>query len=247
MKLHFLGTTGYHANDSRQTACLMLPEIGVIFDAGTGMYRARNLIQTSELHIFLTHAHLDHVIGLTFLFDILVEHEDVDVFVYMAEDKISSVMDHLFHEDLFPAKPNFKVIPFDTKPITLPDGSTLTTIPLVHPGGSLGFRVDWADRSLAYITDTVANENAAYIKAISGVDTLIHECYFADGWEEKGALTGHSCLTPVAQVARNSQAKQTYLVHMNPLDEDCELIDLRKVETICPNIQIASDMQVIEV
>lgn len=247
VKLHFLGTTGYHANDSRQTACVMLPEIGVIFDAGTGMYRARNLIQTSELHIFLTHTHLDHVIGLTFLFDILYEHDDVNVHVYMAKDKISSVMDHLFHEDLFPVKPNFKVIAFDDKPIDLPDGSKLTTIPLEHPGGSMGFRVDWPDRSLAYITDTVANENSAYTDAIAGVDTLIHECYFADGWEEKGALTGHSCLTPVAQVARKSKAKQTYLVHINPLDEDAEMIDLKSVETICSKMQIAKDLQVIDV
>lgn len=247
VKLHFLGTTGYHANDSRQTACLMLPEIGVILDAGTGMYRARDLIQTSELHIFLTHAHLDHVIGLTFLFDILVEREDVDVHVYMAEDKISSVMDHLFHKDLFPAQPNFKVFPFDDKPVKLLDGSTLSTIPLVHPGGSLGFRLDWPDRSLAYITDTVASEDAAYTDAITGVDTLIHECYFADGWEEKGTLTGHSCLTPVAQVARKSKAKQVYLVHINPLDEKAEMIDLKSVETICSTMQIANDLQVIDV
>ena len=39
MKLVLLGTTGYHANDRRQTACMLLPEIGVMFDAGTALYR----------------------------------------------------------------------------------------------------------------------------------------------------------------------------------------------------------------
>ena len=39
MRLVLLGTTGYHANDRRQTACLMLPEVGVVFDAGSGFYR----------------------------------------------------------------------------------------------------------------------------------------------------------------------------------------------------------------
>ena len=38
MKLHVLGSAGYHPNDYRQTICLMIPEIGVIFDAGTGFY-----------------------------------------------------------------------------------------------------------------------------------------------------------------------------------------------------------------
>ena len=51
----------------------MLPELGVILDAGTGIFRARDLIQTKHLDIFLSHVHLDHVIGLTFLFDILHE------------------------------------------------------------------------------------------------------------------------------------------------------------------------------
>ncbi|HEY5311264.1 MAG TPA: ribonuclease Z, partial [Pirellulales bacterium] len=61
MKLIVLGSTGYHPNDLRQTACVMLPEIGVVLDAGTGMYRVGPLLCTDELHIFLSHAHLDHI------------------------------------------------------------------------------------------------------------------------------------------------------------------------------------------
>ena len=33
MKLHLLGTTGYHPNARRHTACLMLPEQGIVLDA----------------------------------------------------------------------------------------------------------------------------------------------------------------------------------------------------------------------
>lgn len=247
MKLHFLGTTGYHPNDSRQTACLMLPEIGVILDAGTGIYRAGKLIQTDELHILLSHTHLDHVIGLTFLFDILHQNESTRVFVHLAEEKIPSVRDHLFQNDLFPVLPEFEFVPFGPKPLTFADGSRLTTIPLIHPGGSIGFRIDWPDRSMAYITDTVAAADADYVRAIRGVETLIHECYFPDGWEEKGELTGHSCLTPVAQVARQAQVQRLYLVHTNPLDEDGRLLDLSTVKSIISEISIAADNQIIDV
>ena len=58
MKLVLLGTTGYHANDRRQTACVMLPESGVVFDAGTGFYRTAEYLQTDTLDVFLSHAHL---------------------------------------------------------------------------------------------------------------------------------------------------------------------------------------------
>ena len=49
----------------------MLPEVGVVLDAGTGFYRVREHLRTSELDVFLTHAHLDHVVGLTYLFDVV--------------------------------------------------------------------------------------------------------------------------------------------------------------------------------
>lgn len=225
----------------------MLPEIGVILDAGTGIFRARDLIQTSQLDIFLTHIHLDHAIGITFLFDVLYE-KDVDrVTVHLAADKIQAVKEHLFHQQLFPARPDFDLRPFDQNPIELRDGSTLTTIPLEHPGGSHGFRIDWKDRGLAYITDTVAAKDADYVQAIKGVDTLVHECYFPDGWEERATLTGHSCLTPVAEVAREAGAQRLYLTHTNPLDEDLKMLNLNSVQNIFNDIHVPDDLDVITV
>ena len=39
MRLVLLGTTGYHPNERRHTPCLLLPECGVMLDAGTGVFR----------------------------------------------------------------------------------------------------------------------------------------------------------------------------------------------------------------
>src|SRR3990172_9283348 len=169
MKLILLGTTGYHPNDHRHTACFMLPEIGVILDAGTAMYRARRFLSTSELDIFLTHAHLDHVIGVTYLIDVVRDKNVARVTVHAERDKLAAIDEHLFAEELFPVKPPCEFLPLAAE-VPLGHGGRLTHFALEHPGGAIGFRLDWPGRSLAYVTDTTARADAKYLDAIRGVD-----------------------------------------------------------------------------
>lgn len=240
MKLLLLGTTGYHPNDRRQTACLMLPELGVVLDAGSAMYRVREHLATDTLDIFLTHAHLDHIFGLTFMFDVLHEREMKRVTVHGEAEKLQAVREHLFSELLFPVEP-----PFDMQKIAssveLSQGGKLTHFPLKHPGGSIGMRLDWADRSMAYVTDTVAAKDADYVEKIRGVDLLIHECYFGDDMPDQAELTGHSCLTPVAEVAAAADVGRLVLVHINPLMDSDDELDLDGARKIFPNIEIGVD------
>ncbi|MFK7766365.1 MAG: MBL fold metallo-hydrolase [Mariniblastus sp.] len=226
----------------------MLPKLGVIFDAGTGMFRVRDLIETDTLDIFMSHVHLDHSVGLTFLYDVLFEKEMSRVTVHVARDKIDTIKNHLYNEQLFPVKPNFEIRELSETPIELADGSKISSFPLKHPGGCRGYRIDWPDRSLAYVTDTTAHADAEYIKSITGVSTLLHECNFPDGWEDRAEMTGHSCLTPVAEVAAAANAGQLYLVHVNPLNEGESPLDLNTVSAIYEKPTfVATDQLVIDV
>jgi ribonuclease BN (tRNA processing enzyme) len=100
---------------------------------------------------------------------------------------------------------------------------------------------------MAYVTDTVASPTADYVRAIENVDLLIHECYFPDGYEEQATLTGHSCLTPVAQVAAAAKVKRCVLVHMNPLLANGDLPGFEKAKKIFAELHIGEDHQVWEI
>ncbi len=148
MKLHLLGTAGYHPTERRHTACFMLPEPGIVLDAGTGMFRVREHLHTRQLDIFLTHAHLDHVVGLTYLFDVLADREMQRVTIHATPDKLAAIDQHLLNELIFPVK-----LPYEMRPLIqnapLAGGGKLRHFPLAHPGGSVGFRLDWPGHSLS--------------------------------------------------------------------------------------------------
>ena len=246
MDLHLLGTAGYHPNNMRQTACLMIPETGIVFDAGTGFFRVRDLIQTRDLHVFLSHSHLDHCFGLSFFIDVIHEKDVENIFVYAKREKIAAIREHLFSDHLFPIEPGFQWIEIDDEIVDVPLDGKLTPFPLKHPGGSLGFRVDWPNHSMAYVTDTTAHSGAEYVAKIKGVDLLVHECHFPDGYESLAETTGHSCLTPVAEISREADVGFTVIVHLNPLNQDEPLLDLEAVRPIFENILIGEDNMIVK-
>jgi ribonuclease Z len=246
MRLVLLGTTGYHANDRRQTACLMLPEVGIVFDAGSGFYRVSEYLETDELDVFLSHVHLDHSLGLTYLFDVRAESPQLGrVTAYLEPAKLAAVKQHLLADLLFPVMPPLELAPL-AREFQLQDGGRLTHFPLRHPGGSVGFRIDWPDRSFAYVTDTTAHVDAAYVEKIRGVDLLVHECYFVDDCPEQAELTGHSCLNDVVAVAKKAGVGKLVLVHINPLVTDDSTIDLTEARRIFPNTEIGVDRMEID-
>ena len=245
MRLLLLGTAGYHPNDKRNTACLMFPELGLVFDAGTSMFRVREHLQTTTLDIFLTHAHLDHVVGLTFLLDVLYEKSMDAVRVHGERHKLVAIEEHLFSEHLFPVPPPYTAVPLEGA-VPLPDGGSINHFHLDHPGGSVGYRVDWPDRSMAYVTDTTAAPDAPYIDMIRGVDLLVHECNFPDGMEAMALKTGHSCTTPVAQVAAAAGVGRLVLVHVNPLSEDDDPVGLSMARRVFPATDLGFDQMEIE-
>jgi ribonuclease BN (tRNA processing enzyme) len=240
MKLVLLGTGGYFPTSRRQTACLMLPEIGVVLDAGSGMYRLGKYLQTEALDIFLTHAHLDHVAGLTCLLNVVPSDVLERTTLHGHSAKLAAVREHLFAEAIFPVPPPFRFAALEGSH-ALAQGGHLEHFPLTHPGGSLGFRLEWPGHSMAYVTDTMADITADYIREIRGVDLLVHEAFFAEDVGFMLSKTGHSSLLAVAAVAAEANVGRLVAVHIDPQIDDDSVFDITAARKLFANTELAVD------
>jgi ribonuclease Z len=251
MQVHCLGTTGYHPSPKRHTACYYLPQAELVLDAGTGLFRLIPLLLKDpkrHLTILLSHAHLDHIVGLTFLIDLFAVTQLKGVTVIGEREKLEAIGEHLYSEHIFPVTPNFEFQALDGCSGSLQlAGATVRYFPLQHPGGSVGYVIEAGGRRIAYVTDTVADVQADYVAELRRLDLLMHECYFDDQRETLAMKTGHSWLSAVVELARQVKAPKTALIHINPLAEilglEIELTDEQKAA----GILVAEDEMVISV
>lgn len=227
MQVEFLGTAGYHPSEERHTSCVWVPDAapgaGFVLDAGTGFFRLAHKPLPARLHIFLSHAHLDHTAGLTYLLDVLYGRE-CRITLYGASGALHAVRHDLFDSPLFPLPFSHAMQEVQADSAFEVEGVRVRACDLTHPGGSFGYRFDWPQtaeagppKSLAYITDT--SGDARYLDFVSGVDLLIHERNFSDDLHQVADASGHCTSQAVARVARAANVKQLALTHFNPLPQ----------------------------
>ena len=246
MNVEFLGTGGYHPDGHRHTTCVLLPDRGLCLDAGTAFFRMPGRLEAAgvtELDLVLTHAHLDHVCGLTYPLAHLQRGTLTSVRIHGRRAKLDAVREHLFSADLFP------VLPPQFSWHELPDveagslnlaGGTLHFREQTHPGGSLGLRFEAGGKRFAFCTDTVPDPATADFAR--DADLFAHECNFPDGREDLAARTGHSTLSPVLDLAADSGAKRTLLVHLPPdSPTPADPVGLSERAAEFPNAAVATD------
>jgi ribonuclease BN (tRNA processing enzyme) len=243
MRLHCLGTVGYHPNDSRHTSCYYLPESGILLDAGTGVFRLAKLIETDSLDVLLSHAHLDHSFGLTVLLDVLFERPIKQLRIWSQSDKIAAIRDHLFHELIFPAHLDAQWIAIDDRREFEIGDTKIAWRSQDHPGGSVAYRLDWpSGKRLVYASDTTGDTSKEHAQWSREADVLLHECYFRDDASEWAQKTGHSWTSRVAEVAAASKPKKLLLTHINPLVTSDDPVDIESIRSrVESEVQVATD------
>jgi phosphoribosyl 1,2-cyclic phosphodiesterase len=227
------------------TSCLEI-ELGhdtaIVLDAGSGIrplgpdLLARG---TRRIHLFLTHLHLDHLEGLRFFAPLFDNRVTVDLWgppspVASLRDRIlRSFSPPLFPIDLrdIPARIIFHDVPRSWRM----DGLSLTADFVLHPGPTLGFRLETGQSTVVYLPDhepALAGIDGRPVEWISGgalahgADLLFHDAqYFGDEYDERIGW-GHSSVDAAVSFARSVDARRLVLFHHEPGHSDRRLEEL---------------------
>jgi phosphoribosyl 1,2-cyclic phosphodiesterase len=207
----------------------------LVFDAGTGIRplgRAlANTPQRADLDIFLSHCHMDHIIGLPYFAPLFVKDQVVRVWAGNLKEKcgvkkaIGKMMDFpllpLQTNDL-PAQVEFRDF-CSGETISPRPGITLHTAPLNHPGGATGYRIDYNGRSIAYLTDIDLGDgpiDPAILALVRNVELVIFDATFTDDELPSHAGWGHSSWQQGVRLASAAGANRLCLFHHDPDHSD---------------------------
>jgi CheY-like chemotaxis protein len=211
-----------------------------IFDAGTGIKALSDQLMSEERQhieakIFISHPHWDHINAFPFFTPLYVQGNEFDIFgPYHGDVSIRELIAGQMDGVYFPIKIKAfgATISFQDlkEEIFSIDGIRIQTLLLNHPGHCLGYRIDYKDRSVCYITDnelfpqTSKYYNEAYIQKlkgfIQGTDALITDSTFNDDEYEDKMCWGHSQISEVIKLADSAKVGTVYILHHDPGQTD---------------------------
>jgi phosphoribosyl 1,2-cyclic phosphodiesterase len=229
------------------TSCVevsLSAETVFVLDAGTGIIGlGPELIERGvrRLHLLLTHLHLDHLEGLRFFAPLWDERVALDIWgppspvLGLPERIARSFSPPLFPIDLreVPANVTFRDVP--REPWTL-EGASLSADLVVHPGPTVGFRIECGGSSFAYVPDhepalagAIEGRSSDWISGAAiaeGADLLIHDAqYFEDEYEQRIGW-GHSSVDDAVAFTHAVGARRLVLFHHEPRHGDGALARL---------------------
>ncbi len=235
MKLTILGCSG-GIGSGRHTTCFKLDD-DVLIDAGTGI----TSLSLEELlaidHVFLTHAHLDHLLGLPLLLDTVGDKRTTPVIVHALPDVLEAISIHMFNWQLWP---DFREIPnaeapwvrFEALPLgqSLSLGSrTLTTLPANHVVPACAIQVRGDGGSVVFSGDTTRSD--AFIAALNTIPDLRHliiETSFENAHADIAEVSKHHWPDSLAQALSELHVRPAvWITHLKPGNEDAIMKELR--------------------
>ena len=214
---HVLRTTSFLIDDD------------ILIDAGTGVAELSIEALCKINHIFITHAHLDHIASIPFLLDTVMGMREGCVTLYALEATINTLKEHIFNWQIWP---DFSVIPNALNPllryecisigqVTNLNGRHITAIPANHVVPAVGYHVCCNHVNFVFSGDSTECDHFwQAVNNIASLQYLVIESAFCNQDLALAELSKHYCPSMLlANLAKLKHNPALYITHLKPGSE----------------------------
>ncbi len=224
-----------------ETTCVEVRsgEDQLIVDLGTGARRlgydmmARGF--KGDVHVLVTHTHWDHIQGWPFFIPGYIP--DNTVHFHSCIENCHERFQRQQHFDHFPvefdammSKKEFHIYQpgdsFEVGPFTV------KTVGLMHPGGSVAYRIEAGGKVFVFATDTeffgedLEGQIEKHRPFFENADLLVMDAQYTLDEAEQKVGWGHTAMRIAAECSLKWKAKRLLLTHHEPAHHDDTIHDL---------------------
>jgi phosphoribosyl 1,2-cyclic phosphodiesterase len=206
----------------------------MVFDGGTGLRLLGNQLieagKPAELDLFYSHTHFDHICGLPFFAPCYDPRSRIRIWAgHLNGRGIQTVLKNMMIEPLFPIPMGIFTAKLDFvdfaagKKLAPHRGIRLATGPLNHPNGATGYRIEFAGKAVAYITDTEHRPGGLdpnVLGLADHADLMIYDATYTDAEYPQHRDWGHSTWQEGVRLADAAGVRILVIFHHDPGHDD---------------------------